>query len=244
MKINEVEKLLNIPKATIRFYEKEGLLTPQRYENTYREYSDTDIETLKKIVVLRKIGLSVYDIKQVQNGKLLLQDVLSKNLTNLYTQMEEVKGAIKVCDLMQKKDENFASLNEDYYWNIIHDEEANGHSFIDIAKDYVLFEKDVLDKVTGGGNKKFITIVGRLILWMTVFGLVALRKGGTFFDGVNSRLILLLIVSLAFVPAFILRNKITAKDTYLKWLKRAPLILLIVLLAIIMIMKIYWLSLG
>ena len=244
MKINEVEKLLNIPKATIRFYEKEKLFAPQRGENAYREYSDADVETLKKIVVLRKIGLSVDDIKQVQNGTLLLQDALSKNLINLYTQMEEVKGAIKICNLMQKKDESFISLNEDYYWNIIHDEEENGQSFIDIAKDYLLFEKDVLDKVTGGGNKKFITIVARLTLWMTVFGLVALRKGSSFFAGINSRLIILLIVSLAFVPAFILKNNITAKDTYLKWLKRAPLILFIVLLSIIVIMKIYWLWLG
>ena len=98
MKINEVEKLLNIPKATIRFYEKEGLLAPKRNENTYREYSEMDVETLKKIVVLRKISIYVDDIKQLQNGKLLLQDALSINLTNLYTQMEELKCAIKVCE--------------------------------------------------------------------------------------------------------------------------------------------------
>lgn len=58
MKINEVEKLLEIPKATIRFYEKEGLIIPQRNENSYREYSDEDVEILKKIIVLRKIWCS------------------------------------------------------------------------------------------------------------------------------------------------------------------------------------------
>ena len=40
MKINDVEKLLGITKANIRFYEKEGLLTPGRMENGYREYSE------------------------------------------------------------------------------------------------------------------------------------------------------------------------------------------------------------
>lgn len=240
MKINEVEKLLNIPKATIRFYEKEGLLAPKRNENTYREYSEVDVETLKKIVILRKIGVSVDDIKQVQSGNLLLQDALSINLTNLYTQMEELKGAIKVCDLMQKKEENFASLDENYYWDIIHDEEEKGQSFIDIAKDYVLFEKDVLDKLTVGENKKFSKIVAQLTIWAIFGGVLALKKGDTFFAGVNKKLIIVLIVSLAFIPAFILRDNITAKDTYLKWLKRAPLILFLVLLGIIIFLKIYW----
>lgn len=241
MKINEVEKLLNIPKATIRFYEKEGLLAPKRNENTYREYSEMDVETLKKIVVLRKIGISVDDIKQLQNGNLLLQDALSINLTNLYTQMEELKGAIKVCDLMQKKEENFASLDENYYWDIIYDEEEKGQSFIDIAKDYVLFEKDVLDKLTGGENKKFSKIVAQLTIWAILGGVLALKKGDTFFAGINKKLIIFLIVSLAFIPAFILRDNITAKDTYLKWLKRAPLILFLVLLGIIIFLRIYWL---
>ena len=34
MKINEVEKLLEIPKATIRYYEEKGLIKPARTEAT------------------------------------------------------------------------------------------------------------------------------------------------------------------------------------------------------------------
>lgn len=32
MTIKEVEMLLNIPRATVRFYEKEGLITPTEKE--------------------------------------------------------------------------------------------------------------------------------------------------------------------------------------------------------------------
>ena len=42
MTIKEVEKILEIPKATIRFYEKEELVKPQRGSNTYREYTEAD----------------------------------------------------------------------------------------------------------------------------------------------------------------------------------------------------------
>ena len=79
MKIHEVEKLLDIPKATIRFYEKQGLLHPQRKDNAYREYSEADIERLKQILVLRKIGVPVEDIKQTLDGETPLQDVLAKH---------------------------------------------------------------------------------------------------------------------------------------------------------------------
>ena len=57
MKINEAEQLLGITKANIRFYEKEGLLSPSRNESGYREYSETDIRQLKQIVILRKLGI-------------------------------------------------------------------------------------------------------------------------------------------------------------------------------------------
>ena len=65
MTIKQLEQRLDIPRATIRFYEKENLISPKRNDNSYREYSEEDVATLKKIIVLRKIGLSVSDIKQV-----------------------------------------------------------------------------------------------------------------------------------------------------------------------------------
>ena len=50
MTIKEVEQELDIPRATVRFYEKEKLINPLRNGNTYREYSDEDIVVLKKIL--------------------------------------------------------------------------------------------------------------------------------------------------------------------------------------------------
>ena len=49
MTIKEVEKKLNITRANIRFYEKEGLLQPKRCDNEYRDYSEDDLKRLEKI---------------------------------------------------------------------------------------------------------------------------------------------------------------------------------------------------
>lgn len=120
MKINEVEKLLGIPMATIRFYEKEGLLVPQRNENSYREYSEKDVQLLKKIIVFRKTGISVDAIKRILEGNLSLQDALSENLFVLQEKMKELEGAVNLCMEMQAKKRLFADefdlLDEEGTW--------------------------------------------------------------------------------------------------------------------------------
>ena len=64
MSIKEAEALTGITKQNIRFYEKKGLLHPHRnLENDYREYTDEDIETLKKIKILRKLDISLEHIQ-------------------------------------------------------------------------------------------------------------------------------------------------------------------------------------
>ena len=68
MEIKEVEKLLSVSRSNIRFYEKVGLLNPARKENNYRNYNEEDIDALKKILVLRKLGFSVEEISEMQKG--------------------------------------------------------------------------------------------------------------------------------------------------------------------------------
>ena len=44
MKTHELEKELGISKHTIFYYEKEGIVTPQRDDNGYRSYSQDDLQ--------------------------------------------------------------------------------------------------------------------------------------------------------------------------------------------------------
>ena len=46
MTIKEIETLSGLPRANIRYYESEGLITPKRAENGYREYSQADAQVL------------------------------------------------------------------------------------------------------------------------------------------------------------------------------------------------------
>ena len=60
MKIKEVEKLLQINSQTIRYYEKLGFLKPKRDENGYRNYTQEDVQILRKIHFLRDLDIPDY----------------------------------------------------------------------------------------------------------------------------------------------------------------------------------------
>lgn len=97
MKINEVEKQIDISRRSIRFYEQEGLLHPQRNkENGYRNYSQTDVDTLLKIKFLRKLALPIEEIRMLQEKRLTLQDALQRHLITLE---HEEKNLREICDL-------------------------------------------------------------------------------------------------------------------------------------------------
>ena len=53
MTIREIEALSGVTRANIRFYESQGLLTPNSMENGYRDYTRSDLDTLHKIRTLR-----------------------------------------------------------------------------------------------------------------------------------------------------------------------------------------------
>ncbi|MGZ9586716.1 MerR family transcriptional regulator [Paenibacillus marinisediminis] len=63
MLISEVMKICNLTKKAISYYEQQGLIEISYNHNGYREFSAQDITTLKEISALRKLGMSVADIK-------------------------------------------------------------------------------------------------------------------------------------------------------------------------------------
>ena len=149
MTIKDIEQVLNVPRATIRFYEKEGLINPERAENGYRDYSDQDVESLKKIIILRKIGLSVNDIEDLLDGAKSMDTVLDVNMHNLQKQMEELTGAMNLCQKMKNDTADINSFDTEVYWNYVDEEEKKGNSFMDIAKDIAHEERKIFAKYLG-----------------------------------------------------------------------------------------------
>lgn len=149
MKIQKLEKELNITRSNIRFYEKEGLINPPRKENGYREYSEEDIARLKKIVIFRKLGISVADIKSIFDGTLSLQTAIDNNIDRLHKEIEELNGAIKVCEQIKEETCEEKDFPQDHFWNVINNREKQGEKFNEIIKDYINFELHVFKQIFG-----------------------------------------------------------------------------------------------
>jgi len=65
MFIKDVCKECKLTKKAVEYYEEQGLISPAVEDNGYRNYSDDDVAALKEISVLRKLGISVGDIKDI-----------------------------------------------------------------------------------------------------------------------------------------------------------------------------------
>lgn len=93
MKIKDVELKVGITKANIRYYEKEGLISPERNgENNYREYSEKDVEQLERIKVLRILGIPISDIRELNEGSTTLDSVMAQRLNALQEEKKELRG--------------------------------------------------------------------------------------------------------------------------------------------------------
>lgn len=65
MLINEVCKECNLTKKAVEYYGEQGLISPTVMENGYRYFTEYDVSKLKRIAILRGLGLSVSDIRAV-----------------------------------------------------------------------------------------------------------------------------------------------------------------------------------
>ena len=69
MLINEVCKKCSLTKKAVEYYIEQGLVTPTMQENGYRSFTEEDAERLKKISILRNLGLSTADIRIVLSDR-------------------------------------------------------------------------------------------------------------------------------------------------------------------------------
>ena len=112
MKINEVEALVGITKKNIRFYEAEGLLTPRRNsENGYREYSGAEVAALRRIKLMRKLGLPLEEIRQMQSGSRTVGDGIRRHLITLERDQRNLEESIRLCSTLADCRERLADLD-------------------------------------------------------------------------------------------------------------------------------------
>ena len=134
MKIKQVEELVGITSKNIRFYENQGLLTPERAENGYREYHEQNIDALKKIKLLRKLGVSVEEIRAMLNKNISLEECLEHQIDHLEKECENLNNMQKLSHAILQKNDTIDTLKTDEWLDEMEKMEKEGVYFVDVSK--------------------------------------------------------------------------------------------------------------
>jgi len=62
--VTEAAQLVRLSSHTLRYYEREGLVTPGRNASGYREYSAFDLRRLVFLSCMRVSGMTMHDLKR------------------------------------------------------------------------------------------------------------------------------------------------------------------------------------
>ena len=130
LKINEVEALVGITKKNIRFYEAEGLLCPRRNsEHGYRDYSEAEVETLRRIKLMRKLGVPLEEIRQMLSGVHTVGDGMRRHLVTLEREQENLRSAAQLCAGLTDCAEKLDALDAQSLLEKMEEMEQSGTTF-------------------------------------------------------------------------------------------------------------------
>jgi len=109
--IGEFSSITGVSIYTLRYYEKENLIVPQRKENGRRFYSDSDVTWIQFIKRLKDTGMPIKEIQKYAE----LRAMGNATLTERMEMLVNYRSVLK--DKIVKLQENLENLDNkiDYY---------------------------------------------------------------------------------------------------------------------------------
>lgn len=95
----EVSEMLGISKRTLQYYNEIGLVKPSRIDSStgYWKYGEKRIEQLKEIIVLREIGYTLREIKEIiDKPGVDLTESLESRIRSLELKVREIRRSIRM----------------------------------------------------------------------------------------------------------------------------------------------------
>ena len=137
MNIKQASEQSGVSAPNIRFYEKEGLLTPARNRsNAYRDYTAEDVRTLKLIRMLRMLDLPLPTIQSVLRGEQPLAQALQTQQKALEQQAEQLAAAARFCTELAQQEPQAATLDVDACLSRMEEPAPAGAFFTGWLRDY------------------------------------------------------------------------------------------------------------
>ena len=175
MTIKDMELQTGLARANIRYYEAEGLISPERAENGYREYSQEDAETLLRVKLLRALGLTVGQIKAIVRGETELDAALSARIAAIQKEKAALDWAGEIAGRIRQAHAQFRTLD--------------ARPYLDEMQTERVLERDTLPKEHFPWQRFFARLLDGQIyrtLWMLLlpalgFNMLKNSRGGMLF---------------------------------------------------------------
>lgn len=105
--ISQMAELFEVKPHTLRFYEKEGILTPERTESGVRTYTEENRAQMEMAMCLKSTGMPLKDIKRyfdlVKSGDSTLEQRLEIFTDHRQHVLEEIEALQKyLCKIEYK----------------------------------------------------------------------------------------------------------------------------------------------
>ena len=178
MRIGEVAERTGLSISNIRFYEKKGLIEPDReQESKYRDYTEEDVKRLKEIILYRKMDMPIEMIYQLITKEVSAKNILERQLQELREKQKAIQGAIDLCEKVIG-DGNGKEQDVEVYLSYVKQEEAKGKVFAkvdDLLMDFAEYTK--FDQMAGDPyvgkffrNSKInrVAVVLWMLMWLAV----------------------------------------------------------------------------
>lgn len=151
MKISEVIKETGLTRKAIYYYEEIGLINPYKEgDNSYRDYSEGDVERLKQIRALRLLDVSLRKIKNIFDTPTAFHDVMEE-------QLEIIKERVKLLNETEKVIKSLLEHNtsKPQFYNL----DRLNHYLDSSAKKSKDYMKKELERIFPSGFGKLIAVM-------------------------------------------------------------------------------------
>jgi len=101
MTITELAQKLDIPASTLRYYEQIGLITAGRQANGNRDYDSEQAERARRIMLFKRAGVSIADLKQLFANSMtdeVALDMLADAKARIAAQMSQLEATMAFLD--------------------------------------------------------------------------------------------------------------------------------------------------
>lgn len=94
--IGEVSSRLGLSRDTLRFYEKKGIIQPEKQDNGYRAYTYEDIRKLLNVMFYRRLNFSLEDINRIlyKNSFPACRSMIEEKITEEKLQVEKHRQSL------------------------------------------------------------------------------------------------------------------------------------------------------